>query len=116
MKPDPADSILRDLAAIARALTSIDRTIRAAVGRPSPASEGLDPSVPAPVGPPVLGDADLMSAADVAKRLGVSTETVLRYRRNGAMPEAVTIGRLLRWQRSVIDEWILAGRTPAGPA
>lgn len=61
-----------------------------------------DPSpIPAPL---------LLSPADLARELGLSTRTVRRLDLEGRLPAPVRIGRAVRWSRdSVILPWIAAG-------
>lgn len=48
----------------------------------------------------------LMSVAAVAERLAVVPRTVRRMRERGEMPPAIDLGSVVRWRRSVIEEWI----------
>lgn len=49
--------------------------------------------------------ADLLSQPQIARRLGISTDTWLRWRKAGLVPEAVVLpsGRR-KWRREDIDE------------
>jgi excisionase family DNA binding protein len=53
---------------------------------------------------PALVDAD-----DVAKTLNCSRRTVRRLADSGRMPAPIRLGRLLRWDRRALLEWIAAG-------
>jgi predicted DNA-binding transcriptional regulator AlpA len=58
----------------------------------------------------------LLSCEDLAKVLACSTRHVRRQSDSGAIPPPLRIGRLVRWDKNVIDAWIAAGcrrvRTP----
>lgn len=51
----------------------------------------------------------LMDARDVSRRLSVSTRTVWRLLSADQLPKPVRIGRSVRWQREVVEEWIRLG-------
>ncbi len=51
----------------------------------------------------------------VARMLGCSPRHVVRLQEAGAMPAAVKLGRLSKWNRKVIEQWIADG-CPAAPA
>jgi excisionase family DNA binding protein len=51
-------------------------------------------------------DEVLIDAAGVAALLGVSIDTVLRMRDRGKLPPAVRLGRLVRWRKVQIVEFI----------
>jgi predicted DNA-binding transcriptional regulator AlpA len=53
--------------------------------------------------------AAVYDAPDLADLLTVSERQVWRMKDAGLLPPALRIGRLVRWQRSVIDEWIARG-------
>jgi predicted DNA-binding transcriptional regulator AlpA len=53
------------------------------------------------------------TAADIAAQLQISTRQVWRMRDAGIIPAPITIGRLVRWNASVIDEWVRGGCKPA---
>jgi prophage regulatory protein len=53
-----------------------------------------------------FGD-DLLSIADVASLLGITTKSVYRYRSTGDFPEPIRLGpRLVRWRRGDISSWL----------
>lgn len=52
----------------------------------------------------------LLTARDVAGRLGVSAETVLRWTRAGTLPAIRLPGGALRYREADLDGW-LADRT-----
>ena len=54
-------------------------------------------------------DKALMDARDVSHRLSVSTRTVWRLLSANQIPKPVRIGRSVRWQREVVEEWIRSG-------
>ena len=54
-------------------------------------------------------EAKLVDINTVAVMLGVSARMVWRLRDSGRMPKPVIIGRLIRWRKDAIEEWIQAG-------
>ena len=52
---------------------------------------------------------DLMDVNAVAALIGASPRTVRRLADWGRMPRPISLGRMVRWQRSVIEEWIREG-------
>lgn len=48
----------------------------------------------------------LLSARDVADRLGVSTETVLRWTRRGELPAVRLPGGAIRIDPDTLDAWL----------
>ena len=52
---------------------------------------------------------DLMDVNAVAALIGASPRTVRRLADWGRMPRPISLGRMVRWQRSVIEEWIRQG-------
>jgi len=55
----------------------------------------------------------LLTAREVADRLGLSTETVLAWVRRGELP-AFRLGRAVRFRESDLDEWLAKRATAAG--
>lgn len=56
---------------------------------------------------------DLLDVASVAEKLGgCSKKHVQRLSDAGKMPAPVRLGRLLRWSRVSIDQWIADGCPP----
>jgi len=51
----------------------------------------------------------LLKARDVAALCGVSVRTVWDWRAAGRLPQPINIGRLVRWRRKDIEDWIEAG-------
>lgn len=51
----------------------------------------------------------LLDVGQVALLLEVSTKTVRRLADSGRMPTARRLGRLLRWSRAELEEWIERG-------
>jgi predicted DNA-binding transcriptional regulator AlpA len=50
---------------------------------------------------------------NIAAKLQISTRQVWRLHDAGLMPQAIKIGRrAVRWNRALIDEWIIAGCPP----
>jgi excisionase family DNA binding protein len=64
--------------------------------------------MPAPVAP-VESLAGLIDVKAVADLLDCSERHVWRLADRGAMPAAVRLGALVRWDRSAILAWITAG-------
>lgn len=52
---------------------------------------------------------ELLDVNAVAALIGASSRTVRRLADWGRMPRPVSLGRMIRWQRSVIEEWIREG-------
>lgn len=69
-------------------------------GAAPPAAEKPKPVEPKP---------DLMDVNAVAALIGASPRTVRRLADWGRMPRPISLGRMVRWQRSVIEEWIREG-------
>ena len=66
-----------------------------------------------PTDPNAPRDALTFSAAQLARALGCSARHVWRLHDAGQLPPAVRIGRLVRWPRKLIEEWIADGCPPA---
>lgn len=56
--------------------------------------------------PPALIDAD-----EFARQIGVDVRTLRRMRHEGAVPEPIQLGNVLRWRRSDVERF-LQGRRP----
>lgn len=69
-------------------------------GATPPVTEAPKPSEP---------KSDLLDVNAVAALIGASSRTVRRLADWGRMPRPVSLGRMVRWQRSVIEEWIRDG-------
>lgn len=52
-----------------------------------------------------------IDAAELARQLGVNVRTLRRMRHEGAIPEPVRVGRLVRWRRAEVERF-LQGRKP----
>jgi excisionase family DNA binding protein len=52
----------------------------------------------------------MMTAADVAELLGLSTSTILDWFEAGKLPGFKLGGRAVRFRRSEVDDWIENGR------
>jgi|6_EtaG_2_1085325.scaffolds.fasta_scaffold453371_2 excisionase family DNA binding protein len=52
---------------------------------------------------------EMMNPEQVASLLAIRKDTVYRWNRSGMMPEAIKIGKILRWQRNDVEEWIADG-------
>jgi predicted DNA-binding transcriptional regulator AlpA len=66
--------------------------------------------------PPVAGapksaetKSEFLDVNAMAALIGASSRTVRRLADWGRMPRPVSLGRMIRWQRSVIEEWIREG-------
>lgn len=57
----------------------------------------------------VDGPAKLLDVDAVAELLDCSTRHVYRLSDAGKMPRPVKLGALVRWQKSAIEDWIVAG-------
>ena len=55
----------------------------------------------------------LLTAHVVAERLGLSTETVLRWARRGDLPSIHLSNRAIRFPEDRLDEWLQERATPA---
>lgn len=53
----------------------------------------------------------LLTAREVADKLGVSTETVLRWRRKSLIPAIALPGGAVRFRQDELDEWLTARAT-----
>ena len=58
------------------------------------------------------GEAELLDARAIAKRLSVGVRSVWRWADAGRLPRPVTLGRLKRWRASDIDAWVANGCRP----
>ena len=56
----------------------------------------------------------MLSARDVADRLAVSTETVLRWARKGDLPAVRLPGGAIRFHPDQLDAWLQARTTGQG--
>ncbi len=65
--------------------------------------------------PPDSQAAELLTAREVAGRLAVSTETVLRWTRVGALPGFRLPGGALRFRRDALEAWLEARAIGPGP-
>jgi prophage regulatory protein len=62
--------------------------------------EGFDAGVAEPL---------LITAAQLAQRLQVSTRTLWRMRSAGRLPGPVRVGGIVRWRLEEIQKWIAEG-------
>jgi excisionase family DNA binding protein len=53
---------------------------------------------------------------DLAELLRVNIRTVKRYYKEGKLPPAIRLGRLVRWRREEIEQWLQALRGNVEPA
>jgi excisionase family DNA binding protein len=57
-------------------------------------------------------EAAMLDVREVAALLKCSARTVTRLEEAGEMPPAVRLGRLCRWNRAAIEQWIAANCPP----
>ncbi|RND30477.1 AlpA family phage regulatory protein [Vibrio cholerae] len=53
----------------------------------------------------------LIRCGDLTKELGVSKSTIWRWCRTGEMPKPLQLGRIIAWERTVIEQWLESKRT-----
>jgi excisionase family DNA binding protein len=70
---------------------------------------GADPQPVKEASKPAEKPSELLDVNAVASLLGTSSRTVRRLADWGRMPRPISLGRMVRWQRSVIEEWISEG-------
>lgn len=58
---------------------------------------------------PVETTPELLDVNAIAALLGASSRTVRRLADSGRMPRPVSLGRVIRWRRTEIEEWIRDG-------
>lgn len=51
---------------------------------------------------------EYLGPEDIATMLGVSLHTVRAWRKHGRLPPAYKVGKLLRWDRVGIENWLRA--------
>lgn len=49
---------------------------------------------------------------EVAAYLGVPVKTLYAWRHNGRGPQAIRVGRHLRWKRETIEDWLKSQAIP----
>ena len=49
---------------------------------------------------------ELLSAKDIADRIGCDAKTIRRWRREGSLPNAIVIGGIVRWEAGDIEDWL----------
>ncbi len=54
----------------------------------------------------------MLTAADVARELGLSLRTVRRLDEAGKLPQPRRFGRAVRWPRAELLDWVNAGCPP----
>jgi excisionase family DNA binding protein len=57
-----------------------------------------------------VNDERLLTAREVAERLGVARATILRWTRRGELP-AFKLGRALRYREAEVESWLAAHST-----
>ena len=58
---------------------------------------------------PQTRSSTLLTDHDVAQQLGVSRSFVHKLRSQGKLPDAIRLGRCLRWRSDEIADWVAAG-------
>jgi excisionase family DNA binding protein len=53
-----------------------------------------------------MNDDKLMNTKEIADYLNVAVSTILFYRSAGTGPKFIKVGRLVRYRKSVVDEWL----------
>ncbi len=56
-----------------------------------------------------IDELKMLTKTELASVLNISIRSLQRKINKGEVPEPVKIGASLRWVRSLIEEWILAG-------
>jgi excisionase family DNA binding protein len=59
-----------------------------------------------PKRPSPFGSATLVDAREIAVFLGCSPKHVRRMAEKGQLPQPVKVGRLYRWSRQTIENWL----------
>lgn len=59
---------------------------------------------------------ELMDSAEVGDFLALSPRTVMRRTAEGTLPGSRRIGATVRWSRSILKAWVLAGCPDAAEA
>lgn len=59
-----------------------------------------------PTRPTPFGTATLVDANEIAAFMGCSPKHVRRLAEQGRFPKAVRVGRLHRWPRQAIEQWL----------
>lgn len=54
-------------------------------------------------------EAELLNTREVSKLLSISPASVRRLDASGSMPKPIRLGKSLRWRRSELSSWIVAG-------
>ncbi len=63
------------------------------------------------ISPALAGrETTLLSRRQVARLLGVHTETIKRYQRRGLLPAIVLNSRLVRYERIAVEKLLAGGR------
>lgn len=57
----------------------------------------------------MTAEIELLDVKGAAAILKCSSRTVYRLCDSGQMPAPVRVGRLVRWRREIVAEWIAAG-------
>jgi len=98
----------------ARLIAPHAHDVAAAVG----VDDGTDsssPASPAEASNPLLATTDgskelpLIDVAEFAAKLGVSPQHIRRMSDAGRCPPPIRLGRLVRWGRKIVDDWIATG-------
>jgi len=61
---------------------------------------------------PTISHRLAISAEEVADLLGISRAMVWKLHSGGRLPRPIRLGRVVRWERRALEEWIAAGAPP----
>jgi excisionase family DNA binding protein len=61
-----------------------------------------------PKRPTPFGSATLVDAREIALLLGCSPKNVRLLAEQGKLPKAVRVGRLCRWPKHAIEQWLIS--------
>ncbi len=59
-----------------------------------------------------MGDERLLDVRQVSLALGLSDRSIRRMVRSGLVPRPVKLGQGIRWQSTVLDQWMRGGCKP----
>jgi len=58
---------------------------------------------------PPPSETNMLTGGDVARVLKCSRQSIYRMRDQGRIPPPVRLGRLMRWRRALLEQWIADG-------
>lgn len=56
-------------------------------------------------------EARFLTTSEVCQYLGITRSTIYRQIKKGGFPKQVKIGKLNKWERSAVDNWIEQQKT-----